>query len=192
MPLATIQDTQARVFLIGRSDRFVTKTFAYDEKEYFVHLPSEVEFKEQALISTGRPIIEYINFKEGWKPVSEKDMIIDWFKRNGIQAINIVTEDPPESRLRSLPIPSQIRDYLGKNVKLVQTGNDKRVAWRTKEELWINISNRSMHALYMSLRSGTLNDQDRFLVSVLADVLSLKLDDAVNQLASAIVTGQRR
>jgi hypothetical protein len=153
-------------------------------------VPSEVEFKEQALLNTKRTIVEYVNFQEGWRHISEKDMIVDWFKRQGVNPVDIVKENPPEARLRSLPIPAHLREYLGKNVKLVQTGNEDRLAWRMEEELWINISNRLMHTLYSTLRSGNLPDEDRFLVKILADVLSLKLDDAVHKLVATIATGR--
>lgn len=190
VPLSSIDTSEARVFLVGRDNRVVSEAFTFDRKRYFSHVPSKVEFKEQVLLSTKHTIVEYVNFQEGWRHVSEKAMIVDWFKRQGVNPVDIVTEDPSEARLRSLPIPSQLRDYLGKNVKLVQTGNESRLAWHVDDELWVNISNRQMHILYSALRSGNLPAEDRFLVKILADVLSLKLDDAVHKLVATIATGR--
>jgi hypothetical protein len=108
------------------------------------------------------------------------------------QEIFAISEVIRGHAVNRIPVPAPIREYLGKNIKLVQTGDDGRLAWQTDEGLWVNISNRSMHTLYTSLRSGNLNDQDRFLVQILSDILSLKMDDAVTKLVSAIATGQRR
>lgn len=166
--------------------RWVDELTVIDGKQLYHKTDDFVDLQATILAQENHYVISAIR-EDSAKRIIEAELIKAYFKFFKSKIIDLTKVNVIEGKRRSKQVPNFVRDHIGTSVKFVKiAGLPNRRAWKVGNNLWINLANSKMKAMYEHLQSGNLDQYKMQLIVALFGILNYELDKSLTILEDLI------
>jgi len=161
--------------------RFVSDLTTIDGKQLYHKKDDYVDLQSAILAQGNHIVIAAARDDSSDTVVLEADLLIAFFQKHGIKAIDLTKTNVISGRKRSKRIPNSVKQLIGDNVKFVEVdGLPNNKTWRVGDSVWINISNPTMSRIFKMLNTKGIDENKIKLSLLLIDILAFKFEDAIS------------
>ncbi|MFC1651413.1 ATP-binding protein, partial [Candidatus Latescibacterota bacterium] len=169
------------VYLYYSQGRFVEELVQFDGRMLYYTGDDESKLQATLLTQDGKLVIECERKDPRDINVIEAELLIDYFKLHKFKVVDLRKETP--IKLRSKPIPREIRDKVGSRIKFIEIMEmPKTRAWRVGNETWINLANPGVSRMYKSLRYEPASEELYKLGTIFFQLLAFDIDTTIRDL----------
>ena len=182
-----LKDIVDTVYVEYPAGRFVEELTVFERKKLY-HKSSEfVQLQTSLMLQSGKQVLTAVYNDSKSHAIAnslcEINLIKAYCKRKGIEVVNLVEQNIIEGMYRSKKIDSYSRELLGPNVKFVEiSGLPNKKTWVVGSDIWVNISNPFMRAVYNVLNNPQSGLQQKKVAKAIIENLCYKFDDATTTL----------
>jgi len=173
------------VYLAYQEGSWVTELSKFDGVQLFHKKDSIAEMQAQLLFSSGRQVINCSRLDKvivGSDRIIEKNIIAPYLQLKDVQVHDLLQDSIVLGELRSLKLPKDLRDKVGKRVKVMESGIlPNKVGWDLGTEIWLNVTNPLVRNLYERLKIGSLSDTEVVVFLIVVDMVDNEFDSAMER-----------
>lgn len=172
------------VYLEYTKGKWVEALNIVDGKQLFHREDDEVELQAAMLAQDDQMVISTVR-EDMEASVLEARLIKAYFENSNVEVIDLTETNVLEGKYKSRPVPSSVRKEVGAITKFVEVaGLPNKRGWKVGNEFWVNLANPTMRTVYDALQDDHPTDTKLKLTATLFKIMSYRLDDAVQVIAS--------
>lgn len=173
----------ATVYVEYSQGRWVKDLCVLDEKQLY-HKPDDLTQLQAAILKQdGEIVITGKRCDKGDKRILEFNLIKAYCELNHVPVVDLTNENKVVGKLRSKPVPRNVRQEISQNVKFVEVSGlpDKR-GWIVDSETWINVANPQMAFVYGLLQSDFIDADQLRLASLLIQICACRFEESAEKI----------